>query len=146
MRILQLEFLQPRARLEPELVHQSSPRPLVGLERVRLPSRAIEREHQLPVQALAQRVLAHEPLELRHELGAAAFGQVGRDAVLEHAESLFLEVQARMLREGLVADIDERRAAPERERFPQLGGVPDRAPFLGQPPELAQIDFLRRGV
>ena len=75
-----------------------------------------------------------------------AFGEVGRDAVLEYAESLFLEVQARMLRKGLVADIDERRTAPERERFPQLDGVLDHSPFLGQPPELAQVDFLRRGA
>ena len=51
-------LLQPAqcgARLDPELVERG-PRAAVGLERFRLPARAVEREHQLAAQALAVRV------------------------------------------------------------------------------------------
>ena len=45
------------------------PWPPVGVQCLRLPARAVEREHQLAAQALRQRVLGDQALELSDELG-----------------------------------------------------------------------------
>ena len=42
-----LELLQGRARLDAELLHEQAARLPVDLERVRLPTRAVQRPHQL---------------------------------------------------------------------------------------------------
>ena len=55
-------------------------RRLVGLERLGLAAAAVQREHQLAAQVLAQRVLSHQRLELADELGVAAEREVGLDA------------------------------------------------------------------
>ena len=55
---------QQRARLEAELLDEQLPSLAVDLERLRLPAGAVEREHELRAQPLAQRVRADEALEL----------------------------------------------------------------------------------
>ena len=55
-----LESLQRRARIDSELVPQMLSRLPVGLERLGLTPAAVQREHQLAVQPLAQRMLAAE--------------------------------------------------------------------------------------
>jgi hypothetical protein len=45
-----LELAELRARLDPELLHEHSPRFPVGLERLRLPTRPVESQDQLPAQ------------------------------------------------------------------------------------------------
>ena len=49
---LSLELLQGGARLDPELVERGARR-AIRVERLGLPARAVQREHQLPAQALA---------------------------------------------------------------------------------------------
>ena len=51
----------------------------VGLERLGLAPGAVEREHLLAAQPLAQRMLADERLELAGDLGVAAAGEVRVD-------------------------------------------------------------------
>ena len=63
-----LEAAQRRPRLDPELLDQRGPRRPVGVQRLRLPARAVEREHELATQALRQRVLGDQALELADEL------------------------------------------------------------------------------
>ena len=58
-------------------------RGLVGVERLGLASRAVEREHQLAAQPLAQRVLGDQRLELADQLSVAAERELGVDAPLE---------------------------------------------------------------
>ena len=60
-----LEAAQFRPWLDPELLDQARPRRPVGLERLRLPARAVEREHQLAAQALRQRVLGDQRARAR---------------------------------------------------------------------------------
>ena len=60
-----LEVAQLRARLEPELLGESSTGLAVYVERLRLPPGAVEREHQLRAQALAEGVLCDERPQLR---------------------------------------------------------------------------------
>ena len=52
-----LEPAQLLAGLEPELARRAAAAVLVDGERVGLPAAAVEREHELAAQALAQRVL-----------------------------------------------------------------------------------------
>ena len=52
-----MQLLQARARVDPELLDEHAPPVLECLERLRLPARPVEREHQLLPEALAQRVL-----------------------------------------------------------------------------------------
>ena len=81
-----VQLAEGRARLDPELVHERAASVLVGLERLRLPAGAIEREHQLRAQTLAQRILGDERLQLADELGVEPGLEVGVDALLEHRQ------------------------------------------------------------
>ena len=63
----------------------------VGLQRLRLAAAAIQRQHQLPVQALAPRMLARQPPQLGDQLGVAPGGQVGLDAHLERGQPQLLQ-------------------------------------------------------
>ena len=121
-----LELLQRLARVEAELVDERGARVLVGGERVGLAAGAVEREHQQAAQALAQRVLAHERLELGHGLGVAAEREVGLEPLLERDEAQLLEPADLVAGERLVAEVRERRPAPEPERPAQHVAAPRR--------------------
>ena len=125
----QLELLQPVSRIEPELVGEEPPAPLVLVEGLRLAAAPVEGQHQLAAETLPQRMLPHEPFELRHELGVESELEVGVDPPLEREQTLLL--QLRPLRASKrVAKIRERLAAPQRERLPQrLGGLRRIAPI-----------------
>ena len=117
-----LELLQLLARLQPELFVEQPPKRLEALERVGLPPRPVQGEHQLAVQPLAVRVLGDERLEVGDELIVPAEREVGLDALLEGDHPQLL--QARDLRGGeiLVSEIGQRRPAPERESLTELSG------------------------
>ena len=63
-----LEFAERTAGLDPEFVDQRRSGPLVGTERLRLSSGAVEGEHRLAAELLTQGMLAHQALQLTHEL------------------------------------------------------------------------------
>src|SRR5262249_46470806 len=58
---LPLELLELGAGLEPELLVQDAARASVGVERVGLPARCVQRTHELRVRAFSQRVLGDHP-------------------------------------------------------------------------------------
>jgi hypothetical protein len=62
-----------------------------------------------------------ERLELPDELGRLPERQVRRDAELDRLEPPLCKVANRVLREGLVREVVERRPAPESESLPQRG-------------------------
>ena len=133
---LALELLELGAGLEPELFFESSARVLVALERLGLAARAIKREHQLPAQPLAGRMLGDQGLELGDERGMATERQIGLDAVLERHQPLLLEPGDLVLREGLVSEVGQRRPAPQVQRLGQglrgagrLAAVERRSPL-----------------
>ena len=133
-----LELLQRLARIEAELVAQRGARVLHDRERVGLAARAVERAHQQPAQALAQRVIADERFQLRHRLGVAADGEVGLEPVLERDQAQPLQPPDLVRREGLVAEVGERLAAPERERVAQHGARLLRPAGVEQAPALVE--------
>ncbi len=113
-------FEQPQlgARLEPELVERGA-RGAVGLERLRLPARPVERQHQLPAQPLALRLLRDQDLELADELGVTAEREVGLDPLLERRQPQILQPPGLDPRERLLAELRQRRPAPQAERLAQ---------------------------
>src|SRR4029453_8995530 len=78
------------------------------------------REHQLPSQTLAHGMLAHQPLELGHEVDVPAPLEILFDAALEAADPPPPEPRDLGLREALIREVRERRPAPERERLVEL--------------------------
>ena len=105
------------ARLEPELVDERRARVAVRRERLGLAARAVQRQHQLPGEPLAQRVVADGRRELADELGVPAVGELALEAALERGQAQLLEPRDLALGEVLEREIGERRAAPERQRL-----------------------------
>jgi hypothetical protein len=75
-----------RPRLEPELVGKHAPGVLECLERVGLAATAVEREHQLPPEALPERVVGERRTERRRELAVLAEGEPDLEAFLERVD------------------------------------------------------------
>src|SRR2546427_2307241 len=61
----------------------------------------------------------NEFLELLDDRVVPAYGKVRLDPLLERRETQFLEPCDLLLRERVVGELGERRAAPEREGVPQ---------------------------
>ena len=112
-----LERPQALAWLDPQLLDEPGPGVLIRLKGVGLPVRAVEGEHQLGSQALAVRVLLDQALELTHQLRVAAERQLRLDQQLEARDPQVLEARDLRLRERLVGEVGQRRAAPQRERL-----------------------------
>ena len=117
-----LERLERRRRLDPEALDERLPRRAVGLERLGLPARAVEREHQLAAEPLAQRVLGDERLELGDERGVPAEREVCVDPLLERREAQLLE------------PLDAARANDSYARSASGGRARGRAPRGAAPP------------
>ena len=75
----------------PSSSDQPSARVAVGAQRLGLPARPVEREHELAAQPLAERMLGRECLELRRRAPVPAECQVGVHALLERCQPEFLE-------------------------------------------------------
>ena len=107
-----LELLELTAWLEAQLVDHRLADPPVALEGVGLPSRPIEREHELTLESLSVGVLPAERLQLADQLGVVAEREVGVDPVLKYGEPRLLEPPDLDLREGLIGEVSKRRPPP----------------------------------
>jgi hypothetical protein len=114
-----LELPQRQRRLDPERLHERAPRIAVRLQRICLPPRAVQREHQLGTQPLPQRVLADEQLELADQLGAPAEREIALDPLLQRLQPKPVEPLDLGLRPALVGELGQRRPSPEREGLPE---------------------------
>ncbi|BFO21968.1 hypothetical protein SHKM778_83560 [Streptomyces sp. KM77-8] len=74
-----MQFLQARARLDAQLVHQDAPRPAVGVERLGRSARPVQREHQHPAQLLPQRMGVDQGQQLGGDVPVPAQFEVGLD-------------------------------------------------------------------
>ena len=108
-RMLALEPLQALARLQPELLGERQAALLVDVQRLGLAVRAVEREHELAAQPLAQRMPRDERLELADELGVAAEREIGLDPLFERRELQLVEARDLRLCERLVGEVGKRR-------------------------------------
>ena len=107
-----VQFAQLAPRFDAQLVHERLAGAHVGLECVGLPASAIERQHQLAVQALAQRMLGDQALQLGDQLGVPTRCQVGLDARLHGRQALLLQPRDLGLRERLDGKVGQRRTPP----------------------------------
>ena len=87
-----------------------------------MPAAPVERQHELPAQALAQRMAAYERVELRDELDVAPEGQVRLDALLQAGEVLL--GQSALPRAARTAPRTPQ--GPGRARARALRGAPRR--------------------
>ena len=117
---LSLETLECGTGIDPELLDEPCAGLLEGSKRVCLPSGAIEREHQLSAQSLAERVIDDEALELGDELRVPAELELSFDLLLDHRESELFEPHGLRGRKLLIAKFRQRLAAEECERLPEL--------------------------
>ncbi len=115
----------------------------VHLERLRLPPRPVEGEHQLSAKVLPQRVLANERLELGHELRVAPQCEVSVDALLESGQPLLAEPGASGVCERHV-ELRQGSPAPKPERLLEQDGrlLRRRTARLGhQPLEASEVEL-----
>ena len=104
-----VQLPEPGARLDPDPVDERRARVAVGLERLRLPPATVEREHPLAVDALAQRVLGGQRVQLADHLGVATGLDVGVDRHLGGAQAQPLEAAYLGGRERLLGEVGQRR-------------------------------------
>jgi hypothetical protein len=123
----------------------------ISLERLRLPARTVQGEHQLLSQALAERIPPDELPQLADELAVTAGGEIGVDASLERLEARLLEPSLRIEQRPLGLEVGQRLAAPEVERRPEdprgvvaLSLVEQPATLAVKPLEPHQVERLRR--
>ena len=131
-----LQLVERRARLDPEPVHERAARVLVDVQGLRLPTRPVQRGHQLHAEALAERVRGRQCLELSDELGVAPEREVSRDPELHRGQLDLLEPSDGRLGEVLVGEIRERRASPQRKRLVEPLRRIGRQPANEQAPPL----------
>ena len=110
-----LQLLERAARFEPEFVEQHAPCVSERRQRVGLPARSVEREHEIAPEALAMRVLCDQPLELAHELRVPTERESRLAKRLQAGDPQLLEPRDLALRKLLVRDVVERRASPQCE-------------------------------
>ena len=139
-----LELLQRRARLDPELLDEQPAALPVARERLGLAAAAVEREHQLAAQLLAQRLLVDERLSSATSALVLAELELGLDPRLERVEPELREPAAAGCANGSRRNSASGRPAPERERLAQscargAGVVASREP-LGERLEAREVE------
>ena len=117
-----MQLLQEGRRLDAELLDEHLARVLVGLQSLRLPPTAVEREHELAARTLAHRVLTHELFELADEAGRTTAIELSLHLLLNRGHAKLLEPGRLVLSKRLVRKIGERRASPELKRFAHQPG------------------------
>ena len=114
-----LKLLQLPPRLQPELVDESIACSPKHVEGVGLAPGPVQREHQVASQALPERLLCHEPLELGHELCPPTAHEFRLDARLHRPKPKLLKPPRLDAGQRLVEQIDPRQPTPQRERLAQ---------------------------
>ncbi len=114
-RLLQAPQLGPR--LQPERLHERVAGVAEDVERLGLPARAVEREHQQRADALAQRVLVDQRAQPADRLAVAPGVEVVLERQLGRRQMQLLEPAHLRGRERLLEHAGERGSVPERERL-----------------------------
>ncbi|GAA2943095.1 hypothetical protein GCM10020227_07260 [Streptomyces flavovirens] len=121
---------QRRAGIDAELVGEELADPGVLVQCLGLPAGAVQGEHELPVEGLAQRVCGDHGPQVGHEFAAEAESQAQFEELLGGHQPAFLQRGGRRL-DDRAALAGEDGAVPQRERGLQFGGGL-RPPLLAQ--------------
>ena len=113
-----MQAAQLGAGLHADRLHERRACVPIGLQRLRLPARAIQREHLLRAQSLAQRLIRDQRPQLAENLPVATSGEVGVDRHLGRLQPQLLQPPDLGARERLIRHVGQRAAAPQRQRRP----------------------------
>ena len=108
-----LEPPQLRAGLERQLLREHTPRLVEGLEGVGLAAAAVEREHQLSPEPLAEGVLVERRANRGDDLAMLSQRERRLELLFERVDSKRLEPPRLRAEPGSVGEPVQRRAAPE---------------------------------
>ena len=133
-----LEGLELLAGLEAELLDEAAPRLLERVECLGLATGAIQRQHQLGREALAQRVLAERGREPPGRFDVPALGELALEPPFQRREPQLLEPCDLTLRERLEGEVRQRRPAPQRQRL--LVALLGEQPLEAMQVELVVVD------
>ncbi|MBB3731617.1 hypothetical protein FHR33_007477 [Nonomuraea dietziae] len=127
----QVQLRQLWRGVDAQLVAQERAQVGVDGQRLGLPSRPVQGEHEQGAQPFAQRVGSHQRAQLGHRLGVQARLEVGLDGAFQHRQAALLQPGA--LRGGVAAlEPRQRLAAPQRQR-------------LARPARRQRLELLRVG-
>ena len=90
---------------------------MVDPERLRLPTAAIERKHQLAAQPVVQWVGGDERFQFPDESGVAAEQEFGVETLFEGDDAQLVEACGFVPGELLLVEVCQRLAIPKSERF-----------------------------
>ena len=120
--------------LQPEFLTEKLTAILEHAERVGLPARAVQRDHQQPAESLTQRIRRDELLQLRDGLLVATEPELDVEPLLDHGETEFGQAGGRARGEVLVGEVGERIAPPEEVGLAEeCGGLLEIAGGDGRP-------------
>ncbi|HXH88581.1 MAG TPA: hypothetical protein VNI55_08255 [Gaiellaceae bacterium] len=78
-------------RLDPQLVEEGAARVPEDVEGLRLPAVPVERDHQLPLEPLPERLGDDERAELRDQFGARPASELRVEPILDRGEAKLLQ-------------------------------------------------------
>ena len=114
---LDLELAQVWRRIDAKLICQERADLAEAVQRVGLPARAIEGDHQLSPSTLTERLLAHEGLKIRDGLGVMAGREFRVDQILLGRIAKLLQPPHIGIGESLPRNVFQGRSSPESKRF-----------------------------
>ncbi len=109
-----LELAQLGTGVEAELLGEHGAALLEHAQRIGLPSGAVEGQHQLGPQSLAERMVGDEHLELADEPLMMGERELHFDPLFDEGNAHLLQTSDVRLRELLVGEVRQRCAAPQR--------------------------------
>src|SRR5262245_43634660 len=123
MENLQVEVAQPGTRLDAQIAAKQRPDLLIRVQRIGLPTGAVEGDHQQFSQPLAQWVFVDQSHQLRDYLVVAAHLEVEGDPFLERRQPNLVQSIAFLLDE-LAMHTGQRIVPPQRQRCAQQSRSP----------------------
>jgi hypothetical protein len=108
---------QPGPGLDAELGDQHIAGALVGGQRLALPPAPVQGQHQLPVQALAQRMAGGQLPQLGNQLLVMAPAQLTLDPPVQRLHMQLFQVRQPLIAQQLGGHVRQRRAAPQSQRL-----------------------------
>ena len=115
-----LEPAQTWARFESKLFVQRRPCPFIGAERVGLAPAPVQRNYQLLVEPLSQRVLIDDPAQIPHNFAMASELEKKIVASFDRCPTRLVESRDLAGGEGLAVHIGQSISPPQGERLVQL--------------------------
>ena len=119
-----MQPLQPRTRLDPQLLAQHPPGPPESLQRLRLTAAAIQGQHQLAPQPLPERMLLQDLADPVDRLGVLPHRQGRLELLLERVGPQRLQAGGLCADPAAVRQALQRPPAPQRQHpGDQVGGL-----------------------